>query len=132
MVSGGWRSSSPTITPTRETPLGHWEGDTLVVDTTNFREQSGFSGASGNLHVVERFTRIDASTLLYSFTVEDPSTWTEPWGGEYPWPASSERLYGYACHEGNYALGNIMRGARLLEREAMEQKAAGSAAPGSR
>ena len=103
--------------------IGRWEGDTLVVDTANFREQSGFSGASENLHVVERFTRIDADTLLYQFTVEDPKTWTKPWSGEYPWPATAERVFEYACHEGNYALGNIMRGARILEAEALAKKA---------
>ena len=105
--------------------IGRWEGDTLVVDTTNFREQSGFSRASENLHVVERFTRIDANTLLYQFTVEDPKTWTKPWSGEYPWPATAERVFEYACHEGNYALGNIMRGARILEAEAAGEEGRG-------
>ena len=102
--------------------IGWWEGDTLVVDTANFREQSGFSLASKDLHVVERFTRVDADTLLYQFTVDDPGTWSKPWSGEYPWPATSERLYEYACHEGNYALGNIMRGARILEDEARAKR----------
>ena len=74
------------------------------------------------MHVVERFSRIDKDTLLYKFTVDDPSTWTEPWSGEYPWPASDNRVYEYACHEGNYAMGNIMRGARLLEEEAIAKK----------
>ncbi|HUP22895.1 MAG TPA: hypothetical protein VNB06_08130, partial [Thermoanaerobaculia bacterium] len=101
--------------------IGWWDGDTLVVDTTNFREDTGLSMASKDLHVVERFTRIDADTLLYQFTVEDPSTWSQPWSGEYPWPASDDRVYEYACHEGNYALGGILRGARLLEREAAEK-----------
>jgi len=103
--------------------IGHWEGDTLVVDTTNFRELTGIGGASERLHVVERFTRVDANTLLYRFTVEDPATWTRAWSGEYPWPATAERVFEYACHEGNYALGNIMRGARQLEAEAMAKKA---------
>ncbi len=97
--------------------VGHWEGDTLVVDTTNFREQSGLGMASKDLHVIERFSRIDRDTLLYKFTVDDP-TWTESWGGEYPWPASDGNVYEYACHEGNYSLGGILRGARLLEKEA--------------
>jgi hypothetical protein len=104
-----------------------WMGDS----TTNFREQSGFSLASADLHVVERFTRIDRGTLLYQFTVDDPSTWAKPWSGEYIWPASSERVYEYACHEGNYALGNIMRGARILEDEARAGKSDASDAPGS-
>ena len=95
--------------------VGWWEDDTLVVDTTNFAPQPALIPASENLHVVERFTRIDDSNLLYSFTVEDPTIWTEPWSGEYLWPGSNDKLYEYACHEANYALGNIMRGARLLE-----------------
>ena len=105
--------------------VGRWEGDTLVVDTTNFREQSGFSMASKDLHVVERFSRVDKNTLLYQFTVDDP-TWTEPWSGEYPWPASEDKVYEYACHEGNYALGGILRGARVLEKDAIALDAAGS------
>jgi hypothetical protein len=106
--------------------VGHWEGDTLVVDTTNFREEPGLFMASGDLHVIEKFTRIDANTLRYEFTVDDP-TWSEPWGGEYPWPASDDKVYEYACHEGNYALGGILRGARLLEREARAEAEADSA-----
>jgi hypothetical protein len=97
--------------------VGHWEGDTLVVDTTNFRPQSGLGMASKDLHVLERFSRLDRDTLLYQFTVDDP-TWAEPWSGEYPWPASDDQVYEYACHEGNYSLGGILRGARLLEKEA--------------
>ena len=95
--------------------IGHWDGDTLVVDTTNFTDNTRFRGASDNLHVVERFTRLDARTLRYQFTIEDPTTWTRPWTAEYAWPATNERIYEYACHEGNYALGNILRGARLKE-----------------
>src|SRR6185436_7851469 len=91
------------------------EGDTLVVDTTNFTDKTRYRGSSENLHVVERFTRIDAKTLLYRFTIEDPSTWTSAWTGEYTWPVTDEHLDEYACHEGNYALMNILRGARLKE-----------------
>ena len=112
--------------------IGWWEGDTLVVDTTNFREPSGLMFASKDLHVVERFTRIDADTLRYRFTVEDPSTWTQPWGGEYPWPRSDDRVFEYACHEGNYALGGILRGARLLEKEAEAKRAGGTGDSGGR
>ncbi len=100
--------------------VGRWEGDTLVVDTTNFREEPGLFMASGDLHVIEKFTRIDDKSLLYQFTVDDP-TWTESWSGEYVWPMSEDKVYEYACHEGNYALGGILRGARLLEKEAVEQ-----------
>ncbi len=98
--------------------VGHWEGDTLVVDTTNFTDKPGLSQASRNLHVVERFRRSGTGTLLYQFTVDDPTVWTEPWSGEYTWPATSNRIYEYACHEANYSFGGILRGARFLEAEA--------------
>ena len=100
--------------------VGHWDGDTLVVDTTNFRAKSGFSMASKDLHVVERFTRTDQDTLHYQFTVDDP-TWTKPWSGEYPWPVTADQVYEYACHEGNYAMQGILKGARLLEEEATKK-----------
>jgi hypothetical protein len=96
--------------------IGHWEGDTLVVETTNFTDNTRFMGSTDNLRVVERFTRVDARTLRYQFTVEDPKTWTRPWTAEYTWPLTNDLLYEYACHEGNYALGNILRGARLKEK----------------
>ena len=98
--------------------VGHWEGDTLVVDTTNFNDKTQFRGSSTSLHVVERFTRIDENTLLYQFTVEDPATWERPWSGEYIWPATDDLIYEYACHESNYALEGILRGARFRESEA--------------
>ena len=98
--------------------IGRWEGDTLVVDTTNFTDRPALGGASRNLHVVERFTRVDADTLRYHFTVDDPSVWTAPWSGEYVWPATSDKIYEYACHEANYSFGGILRGARLLESDA--------------
>jgi len=106
-------------------PVGHWEGDTLVVDTTNFTEKTRYGGSSPDLHIVERFSRLDDKTLLYRFTVEDPgpnSPWSKPWSGEYTWrlAAPDDHLYEYACHEGNYALGDILRGERLLEKEAEE------------
>jgi hypothetical protein len=96
--------------------VGHWEGDTLVVDTTNFNDKTRFRGSTQSLHVVERFTRID-NTLLYRFTVEDPDTWDRPWTGEYTWPVTSKPIYEYACHEANYALGSVLRGARRQELE---------------
>jgi hypothetical protein len=101
--------------------VGRWEGGTLVVDTTNFNDQTRFRGSTENLHVVERFSRIDAKTLLYRFTIEDPDTWDRPWTGEYAWPATSEPIYEYACHEANYALEDILRGARVREAEAAEK-----------
>ena len=101
--------------------VGHWEGETLVIDTTNFNDTPALANASRNLHVIERLTRIDDDTLLYQFTVDDPTVWTKPWSGEYPWPSTESRIYEYACHEANYSFGGILRGARLLEREAHEQ-----------
>ncbi len=100
--------------------VGHWEGDTLVVDTTNFTDNPSLGGASRNLHVVERFSRLDADTLLYGFTVDDPTVWTAPWSGEFPWPASDNKIYEYACHEANYSFGGILRGARVLEQDARD------------
>ena len=97
--------------------VGRWEGDTLVVDTTNFTDKTRFRGSTENLHVVERFTRIDANTLLYRFTVEDPATWTRSWTGEYAWPITKDHIYEYACHEANYALEGVLRGARFRESE---------------
>jgi len=104
--------------------VGRWEGDTLVIDTTNFTNKTRFRGSTENLHVVERFSRIDDRTLLYRFTVEDPETWARPWTGEYAWPATNGHIYEYACHEGNYALTDIMKGARLREKEQASAKAA--------
>jgi hypothetical protein len=95
--------------------VGQWEGDTLVVDTTNFNDKTQFRGSTGSLHVVERFTRLDADNLLYQFTVEDPATWERPWSGEYIWPRTDNLIYEYACHENNYALEGILRGARFRE-----------------
>jgi hypothetical protein len=91
--------------------VGHWEGDTLVIDTTNFNDKTHFSGSTESLHVIERLTRVDDKSLLYRFTVEDPETWDRAWTGEYTWPATDKPIYEYACHEGNYALGSILRGA---------------------
>ncbi|MBZ5557200.1 MAG: hypothetical protein LAO77_08010 [Acidobacteriia bacterium] len=101
--------------------VGRWEGDTLVVDTTNFTSKTQFRGSSENLHVVERFSWMDGN-LRYRFTVDDPSTWDRAWTGEYPWVASTEGLYEYACHEGNYALGDMLRGARAKEAEDAAKK----------
>src|ERR1700730_11534573 len=83
---------------------GRWEGDTLVVDTTNFTHKTHFKGSSEALHVVERFTRVDADTIRYGFTVDDPTSWTRPWSAEIPITAAEGPLYEYACHEGNHDL----------------------------
>jgi hypothetical protein len=103
--------------------VGHWEGDTLVVDTTNFTDQTRFRGSTENLHVVERFTRVDAQSLKYRFTIDDPATWERPWTGEYTWPVTNEKLYEYACHEANYALGGILSGARQRDADAAKANA---------
>jgi hypothetical protein len=97
--------------------VGHWEGDTLVIDTTNFTDKTRYHGSTENLHVVERLSRLDADTLLYRFTVDDPNTWDRAWTGETAWPLTNQPMYEYACHEGNYALGDVLRGARRLESE---------------
>ena len=95
--------------------VGRWEGDTLVIDTTNFNDKTRFRGSTENLHVVERISRMDEKALLYRFTVDDPQTWDRPWTGEMTWPATNKPILEYACHEGNYALGDVMRGARVEE-----------------
>jgi hypothetical protein len=102
---------------------GHWEGDTLVVDTTNFRPETAFHGSSENLHVVERFRRVNADTILYSFTVDDPSTWARSWSAEIPMTKMQGPIFEYACHEGNYGMANNLSGARAEEKKAAEKKA---------
>ena len=102
---------------------GHWEGNTLVVDTTNFDPRSAFRGSGDKLHVVERFTPVDKDTILYRFTVEDPSTWDQPWTAELAMSRVDGPIYEFACHEGNYGLRNTLRGARVAEQEAAKQAA---------
>jgi len=97
--------------------VGHWEGDTLVVDTTNFTDKTAFRGSTPDLHVMERFTRVGDHALLYRFTIDDPQTWTKPWTGEYTWPEAHGPIYEYACHEANYALKDILKGARQRDKE---------------
>jgi hypothetical protein len=105
--------------------VGHWAGATLVVDTTNFNDSGGFYGDAGgnfgwdrNLHVVERISLLDADTLLYRFEIDDPTAFTQPWKGELTMARSSGPIYEYACHEGNYALSNLLRGFRVTEGQA--------------
>jgi len=97
-------------------PRGRWEGRTLVVDTTNFTDRRPFRGSGGHLHVTERFTRADATTLLYQFTVDDPETFTRPWSGEIPMKKIVGPIFEYACHEGNYSMAYILSAARHEER----------------
>ena len=100
--------------------VGHWEGNTLVIDTTNFTDLSPFPGAQ-NLHMIERLTRADEDTILYQFTVEDPGMWAKPWSGELPITRIDGQLYEYACHEANYPLANTLRGARVAEAQAAKK-----------
>ena len=104
---------------------GRWEGDTLVVETTNFNEHAFIRNFNGNLstdlHVVERFTRLGPDTLGYEFTVTDPNTWTRPWSGSLPMSRLDGQMYEYACHEGNYGLTNILAGSRAEELAAAEK-----------
>ncbi len=102
---------------------GHWEGDMLVIDTTNFIGKNDFYGADENLHLTERLTRTDADTILYTFTVDDPTAFTKPWSGEIPMRKSNEGIFDYECHEGNYSIVNILSGARLAEKKASESSA---------
>ena len=106
----------PDIRQWKGDSRGRWQGDTLVVDTSNFRDETNFRGASRNLQVVERFTRIDAHTLLYEFTVEDPTTWTRPWSAAVPMKKTDGPIFEYACHEGNYGMFNLLAGARAEEK----------------
>jgi hypothetical protein len=122
VVRIGGQHLPPTIRRWMGDSIGSWEGDTLVVDTTNFTGKTQFNGSSDQLHVVERIRRIDANTLLYRFTIEDPSTWDRAWTGEYPWKATQDQIYEYACHEGNYAMGGMLRGARQKEAEDAAKK----------
>ena len=102
---------------------GHWEGNTLVVETTNIHPDMGYNEQadkipnSPDLRVIERFTRVDEDHILYEFEIHDPRTYTEVWGGQVPWRRFNEQIYEYACHEGNYALANVLSGARYQERQ---------------
>jgi len=96
---------------------GRWEGDTLVVDTINFRRETSLLGSTAETHLVERFTRIDGETIRYEFTVADPTSYTRPWTAMLPLTRIHEPLFEYGCHEGNYALPNILAGARKQDQE---------------
>jgi len=103
---------------------GRWEGNTLVVETTNIHPDMGFNELndkipnSPDLRVIERFTRVGEDDILYEFEVQDPRTYTEVWGGQIPWRTFDQQIYEYACHEGNYSMSNVLSGARYQERQA--------------
>jgi hypothetical protein len=101
---------------------GHWEGDTLVVETMNFNGKNAFQGSSDNLKVTERFTRTADDAISYRFTVEDPQTWDRPWTAEAPLAKTEGPIFEFACHETNYGIANILAGARADEKKAAEQK----------
>ena len=101
--------------------VGHWEGNTLVIDTTNFNSLTAYRGSSENLHLIERFTRTADDTMMYRFTVEDPATWATSWTAEIPWKKTKGPVYEYACHEGNNMIVNILRGARVADEEAAKK-----------
>jgi hypothetical protein len=101
---------------------GRWEGETLVVDTTNLSTLSNLRGSSTGLHLVERFTRTAPDTLQYEFTATDPTTWTQPWTARLLLKLTTDRIYEYACHEANYGLRNILAGARVEDDERASQK----------
>ena len=100
---------------------GHWEGETLVVETSNFNDQRGWRGSTTNMKLVERYTRVDADTLDYEFTVIDPETWTSSWTASIPMRRSLNPMYEYACHEGNHSMDGILAGRRAEERAAPAQ-----------
>ncbi|HEY7445905.1 MAG TPA: hypothetical protein VH701_25985 [Vicinamibacterales bacterium] len=95
---------------------GRWDGNTLVVETTNFTNRTNFRGSGENLRVIERFTRTAEDTLLYQFTVDDPQSFTQPWSGEIPMKKVDGPVFEYACHEGNYSMENILSAARVEEK----------------
>jgi hypothetical protein len=113
----------PHIRPWMGDSWGHWEGDALVVETTNINPQQTLQGIppSEHMRVTERFTRVDEETILYEFTVEDPTMYTEAWGGEIPIKKFDDKLYEYACHEGNYSMYSVMSGARYQDRLAEQE-----------
>jgi len=102
--------------------IARWDGDTLVVDTTNYAREGVFRGSTADMHLVERFTRVDSETLRYDFTVDDPATWTKPWSASIPMARTSQPMFEYACHEGNYALEGVLKGARYQDKNPQTQK----------
>jgi hypothetical protein len=103
-------------------PVAHWEGDTLVIESRHFHKNTSLRGSGPNMRLTERFKRVDADNLLYTFTVDDPSTWTKPWTAEVPMVKSEGQIYEYACHEGNYGMSGILNGARAVEQKARANK----------
>ena len=105
---------------------GHWEGNTLVIETKGFYDQTSFANSGPNMHLIEKFSRVDADILMYEFTVSDPTTWTKPFTAQLPMRKSDETLFEYACHEGNYGLKGILSSARAVEKADAEGAKKGS------
>lgn len=110
--------------------IGRWEGDTLVVETTNFTSQDGFRGSTQSAKIIERFTRVGPDAINYKFTVEDPAAFTRSFTGEVPFYLTNDQIYEYACHEGNYALPGILAGAREQEKTGVKPVASSREADG--
>src|SRR5258708_38806441 len=102
---------------------GRWDGNTLVIDTTNFFGKGDFLGADENMHLIERLTRTDPDTILYEFTVDDPTAYTRPWSAKIPMRKTEERLFKYECHEGNYTMEGVLAGGRAAGQKAGEEDA---------
>ena len=119
LVDLSGRPHPPAVDPVPDRPFD-WqvEGDTLVVDTTNYAKENVFRNTSANLHLIERFTREDANTLRYDFTVDDPDVWTKRWTAWIPMSMTDDMMFEYACHEANYALEGVLKGARFQEKGA--------------
>lgn len=107
----------PQVRQLKGDSRGHWEGNTLVVETTNFTDKTAFRGSGENMRLLERFTRTDAGTLLYEFTVEDPASFVKPWSVQIPLTKTEGPIYEYACHEGNYGMTGLLQGARAEEKK---------------
>ena len=113
---------SPKVRQWMGDARGHWEGETLVVETTNFNGKNPLRNSSENMRVIERFTRVAGDAIKYTFTIEDESTWVRPWSAELSMKKTVGPLFEHACHEGNYGLYNTLAGARLEEKKAAEKK----------
>jgi len=116
VIRMGGTHPAPTVRKWLGDSIGRWDGSTLVVDTTNFRPDTHNLDSGERLHVVERFTRLDANTLQYRVTVDDPDTWATSWTAEWPFRATDAMIFETACHEGNYAIEDFLRGARAEEK----------------
>ena len=125
----GGSHASAAIRNIRGDSRGWWDGDTMVVETTNFTDRTAFRGASEYMKVTERLTLADANTIRYQFTIEDPHTWDRPWSGEYLMRRTNYPMYEYACHEGNYGMANILRAQRQIEEQQRKSQTGASTQP---